>query len=105
MYECRGRQDAGSGHQRARDAPDQGVEQTLELAGRGGRNAMEARAFALEGVNAVEHEDVDMHIEVDRRPKPLNEGHETGFSTARAQPRSPRERRGQCLAIPPRARG
>ena len=54
-------------YQRAGDTPDEGVEQALELGGRGRRNAMEARTFAFEGVDAVEHEEVDMHIEQQAR--------------------------------------
>jgi len=38
------RSDAESGHERASDAPDDGVEQALEIVYRGRRNAMEARA-------------------------------------------------------------
>ena len=43
----RGRQDAESGHERARDARDERVEQALELLARRRHGAMETRAFPL----------------------------------------------------------
>jgi hypothetical protein len=83
MYECRGRQDAESGHERARDAPDQRVEQALEFLARRRHNAMAARALAVEGVHAVEREDMDMEVEIEGRSVPLYEGHGTGRAHGR----------------------
>jgi hypothetical protein len=41
---------------------DERVEQALEFLARRRRNAMEARALAVEGVHAVERENMDMVV-------------------------------------------
>ena len=48
------RDQRAASHERSRDARDERVEQALEFLARRRRNAMEARALAVEGVHAVE---------------------------------------------------
>lgn len=96
MYECRGRQDAESGHQRAGDAPDQRGEQAFEFTRLGRWRAMEVRVLAFEGVDTVERDDVEMDVEIDRGSEPLDERHQAAPGNTGSQPCAARQRRGQC---------
>ena len=65
------RRPPGAGHQRARAAPDEGVEQALELGRRGRPGAVQAWALTREGVRAVERENMQVNLEVECRSEPL----------------------------------
>lgn len=85
------RDQRATSHERASDATDERVEGALELERRRRRCAMETRAVAVEGVHAVERENMDMNVEIQRGAVPLYEGHQSGLGLARAKPRWQRE--------------
>jgi hypothetical protein len=68
----------------------------LDLGSRSGRSTVETRVGALEGVGAVEYQQRQVDVEVERRPKALHEGDDTGLSIrAAGQPGSSHHCRGQ----------
>ena len=66
-------------HQGTGDAPDERIEQSLEVVVRGGRDTMEPRPVTLEGVGAVGEEHVKVNVESEVGCKSLNGGDDAGL--------------------------
>ena len=70
--------------QDAHDAPHEGIEQVLKLGHRRCRRTVELRRVIGEGVGAVQYQKGQVNVQIQRRPKALNEGHQPGLGAGAA---------------------